>query len=89
MWRCLTTRVSAGVVQEMGAEFYPHAGEMSVELRSSNPHMDSPLMLSPVTDQNFVVIRMKYQGAHDTAQGSFYFRAGAAMPPALYAKVCV
>jgi hypothetical protein len=75
------------IFQEMGAEFYHNGGEVEGEFRMNNPHMDSPLMMTPMTDKNYAVIRMKYYGLHPTAVGSFYFRSGNKLPPASYAKV--
>lgn len=70
----------------MGAEFYARAGELQGEFRVPNPHFDSPLMIAPMTDRNYVVIRMQYSGTASSASGSFYFRSGNALPPARYAK---
>ncbi len=75
--------------QEMQAEVYPLGGEMAWEIRESAPHADSPLMITPTTDQNYVVTRMKYSGSSASTVGSFYFRAGNTLPPAQYAKVCL
>jgi hypothetical protein len=82
-------RQTVCLFQEMGAEFFHNGGEIEGEFRMDNPHMDSPLMMTPMTDKNFAVIRMKYQGPHPTAKGSFYFRSGNVLPPASYAKVGV
>jgi hypothetical protein len=60
---------------------------MAWEFRGPNPHMDSPLMVSPMTDQSHVVLRMKYEGSSASTVGSFYFRSGSSLPPPLYAKV--
>ncbi len=54
-----------------------------------NPHFDSPLMISPMTDRNYVVIRMLYHGTAPTASGSFYFRSGNTLPPIRYARVII
>ena len=65
---------------------YPLGGEMAWEFRSTAPHADSPLMVAPMTDQNYVVMRMKYSGSSASTTGCFYFRSGNVLPPALYAK---
>lgn len=72
--------------EEMQAEVHPLGGEMAWEIRESAPHADSPLMITPTTDQNYVVTRMKYSGSSASTVGSFYFRAGNTLPPAQYAK---
>lgn len=82
------TRSHVVISQEMGGEFYSRGGELEGEFRVPYPHFDSPLMLAPMTDRNYVVMRMKYQGYMSAANGSFYFRSGAQPPPPLYAKVC-
>lgn len=71
----------------MAADVYPVGGEMKAEFHGPSPRFDSPLMLAPMTDRNYVVMRMKYAGTSPTAGGSFYFRSGDVLPPVSYGLV--